>query len=76
MVFSDVLDNLISTSGSAFQSYESSQQSFTPLAPGTYVSPQGQVITANTPIATSGMSILTLLIFGAIFVFAFMSLRK
>lgn len=77
MSWTDTLDNLISTAGDAYGSYQSSQTppTFTPLAPGSYVGPNGTVITANSPI-TSPTSMFSLLLVAAVFVFAFMWLRK
>ena len=76
--WSSVLQDLISTAGSAYNSYSSQGPSgFSPLVPGTYVNPQGQVITANAPISTSTMSTLLVLgVLAAIFFFAFNMLRK
>lgn len=76
MAFSDVLDNLISTSGEAFQAYQQNQNPPTLLQPGTYYGPNGQVITANTPITSGNSGLLLLLVVVGVFLFAFMQLRK
>lgn len=76
---SDILDDLITSASSAYQSYQSTQRGYTPLQPGTYVTPSGQVVTTNTPIGattTTSNMLLLLGLFALIFLFAFSSLKK
>ena len=79
MSWSETLQDLVSTAGTAYQSYQSSQAGYTPLAPNTYIGPNGQVVTTNTPLGATTSTTTTLLLLGVlalVFFFAFTALRK
>lgn len=78
--FTDVLENLVTTAGASYQSYQSTQRGYTQLPgqPGTFVGPQGQIITA-TPLGATTTTSTTFLLLGVlvlVFFFAFFAIRK